>query len=89
MRIPMYLPYRRVGKIMEPAPTPVRRNRRDVLNMHLIYASIKTRPEKELVERVEGGLISMNSSKFRSPEQRKQTQMIRRIYDERVNLDFR
>lgn len=86
LRIQFLLPVRRKGKQLLPVPTPVRRNKRDVLNLQTLYLSIKARRARSLAERCEEELTTL----FLDPtSNRQRSAHLARVYQERVNMEYR
>jgi ribosomal protein S7 len=89
LHIQFLLPLRRKGKQMLPVPTPVRRNKRDVLNLQALYTSINLRRGRTLEERCEQELQGLFLHPERATAVRQRHAHLARVYEERVNMDYR
>lgn len=89
LRVQFLLPVRRKGKLLLSVPTPVRRNKRDVLNLQTLYMSIKTRRELVLSERYQQELVSLFLDPTHASVFRQRNAYMARVYEERVNMQYR
>lgn len=79
--------FRKGRKILE-VPVPVRRNKRDVLNLHAVSSSVKRRDERRFVDRLSAELITLVGT-VDNAATRQISAHNSKVYDERVNMDYR
>jgi ribosomal protein S7 len=79
---------RQAKQIIE-VPTPIRRNKADIMSIHTLYKSIKSRRERALFERVCQEMLALTIERNHSSALRQRNMYIKRTYDERVNIDQR
>lgn len=89
LNVPLLLVPTRKGKTILDVPTPVRRNKRDILSIQTFYIAVKKRKERTLVERLEQELLSLTLRQEQSTTLRQRSQLFAHIYEERANLDYR
>jgi len=89
LNVPFLLVPTRKGKTILDVPTPLRRNKRDILSIQTFYSAVKKRRERTLVERLEQELLSLTIRQDQSTTLRQRSQLFARIYEERANLDYR
>lgn len=89
LRIQFLLLSRRQGKVFLDVPVPVRRNKRDVINIQTLSNAIRRRRERELSERWEQELLSLALSPSTSPTLRQRSANLAKVYEERVNMEKR
>jgi ribosomal protein S7 len=89
LRRPLALVSCRKGRTVVNVPVPVRRNKRDVENLQVLYKAIRIRRERDFAERIEQELISLTTKHAQSPTLRARSASLRAVYDERVNEDLR
>lgn len=89
LNVPFLLVPTRKGKTILDVPTPVRRNKRDILSIQTFYSAVKKRKERTLVERLEQELLSLTLRQEQSVTLRQRSQLFARVYEERANLDYR
>lgn len=88
-RVPLILVAARRGRTVESVPVPVRRNKRNVLNIQILYKAIRLRRERNLSERVEQELVALTTKRSSSLTVRTRNANFRKIYDDRVNEGYR
>jgi ribosomal protein S7 len=84
----LLLPKRQGKKILE-VPVPVRRNKRDVLNIQTLYNAVCKRRERALSERLEQELLALSVERSQSATLRQRNAQIATVYEERVNMEQR
>ena len=89
LRVPLVLVSVRHGRTVESVPVPVRRNKRNVLNIHILYKAIRVRRERNLSERVEQELVALTTKRSSSLTVRARTANFRKIFEDRVNVEYR
>lgn len=89
LRIQFLLAARRKGRKILEVPVPVRRNKRDVLNIQTLYNAITRRTERALSTRIYLELLTLAFNYRNSPIVRQQSAHLSRVYDERVNMEYR
>lgn len=89
LNVPFQLVPTRKSKTILDVPTPLRRNKRDILSIQTFYNAIKKRRERELFEKVEQELLSLTVRQEQSTTLRQRNSLLFRIYEERANLDYR
>lgn len=80
---------KRKGKQIIDVPVPVRRNKRDILNIQTLYNAITRRHERDLAERREQELTALTFAKNQSATLRQRNAQIAKIFEERVNIEAR
>lgn len=89
LRVQFILPLKRRGRVLETVPVPVRRNKRDVLNIQSLYRAIQKRRERSFSERVALELISLTFKHRQASTMRQRSADIRKAYDVRANMELR
>jgi len=89
LRLQFLLVARRKGRKIVDVPVPVRRNKRDVLNLQALYTTITRRTERKLSSRIFLELLSLVVNPRNSTIIRQQSAHLSRVYDERVNMQYR
>jgi ribosomal protein S7 len=89
LRISFQIVYRRRGRILEPVPVPVRRNKRDSLNMQLLYRIIRERRERSLAERISEEIVMLASTPRSAASVRRRSADTRVIYEARTTMELR
>lgn len=89
LRVQFLLPLRRKGRQLVPVPVPVRRNKRDVLNIQSLYRAIQRRRERSLSERISLELTALTFKHRQSPTMRLRSTDLRKVYEARVDMDMR
>ena len=84
----LLLPKRKARKILD-VPVPVRRNKRDVLNLQILYNAITRRKERNFTERWEQELATLTIARGQSATLRQRNLQIAKIYEERVYIEER
>lgn len=80
---------RREGKKLLEVPVPLRRNKKDILNIQTLYSAISRRRERTLSERLEQELIALTVDRSQSATLRQLNANKARVYEERVNMEKR
>jgi len=86
---PLTLVSKRQGRIMIQVPVPVRRNKRDIINLQTFANAIRVRRERALYERLEQELLELTIRRPQSTTLRQMNVYMRQIYDERTNMEKR
>jgi len=81
-------PVRQGRKILD-VPTPVRRNKRDVINVQTLYKAITARRERTLSERIYLELIALTFKHRQAPTMRARSAQLALVYQERANMEKR
>lgn len=89
LRVQFTLVHRRQARNFIDIPNPVRRNKRDVLNLQLLYTTISGRRERHVWERVYQELTACTYQPRHAPAFRALTTQLHRVYEERVYADRR
>lgn len=79
----------RKGRNIIDVPVPVRRNKRDVLNLQALYNTITKRTERKLSSRIYLELLSLVTNPKNSTIIRQQSAHLSQVYTERVNMEYR
>ena len=79
----------RKGRNIIDVPVPVRRNKRDVLNLQALYTTITKRTERKLSSRIYLELLSLVTNPKNSTIIRQQSAHLSQVYTERVNMEYR
>lgn len=89
LRVQFLLPLRRKGRQLVAVPVPVRRNKRDVLNIQALYRTIQKRRERSLSERIALELTALTFKHRQASTVRQRSADIRKVYEARVDMDLR
>lgn len=89
LQVPLSLVLRRQAKVMLEVPTPVRRNQAEIMSLQTFAAAIKSRRERGLYEKLEQELLELTVRQSNSSTLRQKNIYMRRIHDERPNIDKR
>jgi len=89
LRIQFILGQRRQGRTMLNVPIPVKRNKRDVLNLQTLYKAICNRRERTLSERIQSELSDLTFQQRQSATMRARSAHLAQVYEERVYMDKR
>jgi ribosomal protein S7 len=89
LRIQFVLAYRRQAKNFVSVPFPVRRNKRDVINLQTLYKAISRRTERTLEERLLSELLEITFNSKHSATMRARHDHILRVFEERTEMDKR
>jgi ribosomal protein S7 len=89
LNVPFLLVPTRKSKQIIDVPTPIRRNKRDIISVQTFYNAIKKRRERGLFEKIEQELLSLTVQQEQSTTLRQRNTLLSRVYEERANLDFR
>jgi len=89
LRIQFLLVQRRQARKLINVPVPVRRNKRDVLNIQTLYKAISIRRERTLSERIQLELGVLTFQPRQSTTMRERNTHLSNVYDERVNMERR
>jgi ribosomal protein S7 len=84
----LLLPKRQGKKILE-VPVPVRRNKRDILNIQTLYNAVRRRRERAMAERIEQELLALSVDRSQSATLRQRNAHMAKVYEERVNMEQR
>jgi ribosomal protein S7 len=80
---------KRKGKKFLDVPFPVRRNKRDVLNIQTLFNAVTRRRERDLAERIEQEIKAIMVTPTQSATLRQRNLQMHKIYEERVNMEER
>jgi ribosomal protein S7 len=80
---------RRKGKQILSVPVPARRNKRDTINLQLIYKTVSERRERTFAERLEKELADLTFNHTRAATYRSYAAHYANVYNERVNMEYR
>jgi ribosomal protein S7 len=89
LRMQFLLVAKRQGKTIVDVPTPIRRNKRDIMNIQTFYSAVKRRRERELPERLEQEFLALTLQQPQSTTLRQRNQYMAKVYEERVNMEKR
>lgn len=89
LRIQFLLASRRKGKQILAVPVPVRRNKRDVLNVQTLFVAISRRRERTLVARCEQELNVLTLDPDQATTFNQRDAHLAQVYEERVNMEYR
>lgn len=89
LRTQFTLVAKRQGKTILDVPTPIRRNKRDILNIQTFYSSIQKRRERNFHERLEQEFLTLTLKQEQSTTLRQRNSYMAKVYEERVNVDKR
>jgi len=89
LRLNFILVSRRQGKKFLDVPVPVRRNKRDVINIQTLTNAIRRRRERQLDERWAHELLALSVHRSASTTLRQRSAYLAKIYEERVWMDKR
>jgi small subunit ribosomal protein S7 len=89
LRVQFILAQRRQGRNFINVPFPVRRNKRDVLNLQTLYKAITSRRDRSLSERIQLELNTLTFQLRQSSTMRARNTHFAQVYDERVYMDRR
>ncbi|MGZ6444710.1 MAG: hypothetical protein ACXWRG_11440 [Bdellovibrio sp.] len=89
LRLQFILLPKREGKKIVDVPVPLRRNKRDVLNIQTLFSAITRRKERTLPERIEQELIALSLDRSQSATLRQRNAHKAKVYEERVNMEKR
>jgi ribosomal protein S7 len=87
LRTQFKLVQQRKGKEMEAIPTPIRRNKRDTLNIQMLAVAVARRRESTFPERVVQEFSAITLDPLRSITLRQLDAFHREVYNERANID--
>lgn len=89
LRIPLELVKRRQAKVLLEVPTPVRRNKAHIASLQMFASAIRLRRERGLYERLEQEFLDLTLRQSQSTTLRQKSAYMRRIHDERPNVEKR
>jgi ribosomal protein S7 len=89
LNVPFLLVPTRKSKTILDVPTPIRRNKRDIISIQTFYNAVKKRRERGLFERIEQELLYLTVRQEQSTTLRQRNNLLSRVYEERANLDYR
>ena len=89
LRMQFLLVAKRQGKTILDIPTPIRRNKRDIMNIQTFYSAITRRRERDLSERLEQELLALTLQQPQSTTLRQRNLFMAKVYEERVNMEKR
>lgn len=89
LRVQFTLVSKRKGKEILAVPVPVRRNKREVMNIQVFANAVRKRQEQRFDERLLQELTSLTLRKDQSPTLRQLAQALYKVYEERTNMDKR
>lgn len=80
---------RRKGKKILNVPVPTRRNKRDLISIHVLYRAILNRKDRIFFRNINDELISLTLEQASSFTLRELSTQKQRVFEERVNMDLR
>lgn len=89
LRLQFILLSKREGKKILDVPVPLRRNKRDTLNIQTLYNAVSRRRERALSTRVEQELLALSVDRSQSATLRQRNSHMAKVYEERVNMEKR
>lgn len=89
LRVQFVLAQRRQGRSFINVPFPVRRNKRDVLNLQTLFKVIVSRKDRSLTERIQLELNTLTFQSRTSSTIRARNAQLAKVYDERVYMERR
>ena len=89
LRLQFLLVARRQGRNVIDVPTPIRRNKRDIMNLQTFYSAVQKRRERNLFERLEQELLDLTLRQEQSTTLRQRNIHMTKVYEERVNMQKR
>lgn len=89
LRLQFILVSVRQGRKLLDVPVPIRRNKRDIINIQTLYSAVTKRRERTLYERIEQELLTLTINQSQSTTLRQRNLYIAKTYEERVNMDKR
>jgi small subunit ribosomal protein S7 len=89
LRVQFVLAQKRQGRGIINVPVPVRRNKRDVLNLQTLYVAIASRRERTLSERIQQELSTLTFQPRHATTMRNRNNALQQVYDERVYMERR
>ncbi len=89
LRIQFLLAAKRKGRNLISVPVPVRRNKRDVLNIQTLYKAIAARRERTLSERIHLELTALTFRHRQASTVRARSAHLSSVYTERVYMEER
>lgn len=89
LRMQFLLVAKRQGKTILDVPTPIRRNKRDIMNIQTFYSATKRRRERNLSERLEQEFLALTLHQAQSTTLRQRNLYMAKVYEERVNMEKR
>lgn len=89
LRLQFLLIPTRQGKQILDVPTPIRRNKGDIMTLQTFYNAVKKRRERTLHEKLEQELITLTVDQDHSTTLRQHNAYLAKTYEERANIDKR
>lgn len=89
LRIQFLLASKRKGRNLISVPVPVRRNKRDVLNIQTLYKAVTSRRERALSERIHLELTALTFKHRQASTVRARSAHLSSVYTERVYMEER
>jgi ribosomal protein S7 len=89
LRVQFILVAKREGKKIIDVPVPVRRNKRDIMNIQVFANAVRKRQDRLFSESLLQELTTLTLKKEQSPTLRQLTLMTHKVYDERTNMEKR
>jgi hypothetical protein len=89
LRIQFLLASKRKGRNLISVPVPVRRNKRDVLNIQTLYKAVSSRRERALFERIHLELTALTFKHRQASTVRARSAHLSSVYTERVYMEER
>lgn len=82
------IPTRQAKQILD-VPTPIRRNKGDIMTLQTVYNAIKKRRERTFHEKIEQEFITLTVEQDHSTTLKQHNAYLAKTYDERANIDKR
>jgi len=89
LRLQFLLIPTRQGKQILDVPTPIRRNKRDIMNIQTFYNAVIRRRERTFHEKLEQELLGLTIDQDHSITLRQRNLYMAKTYEERANMDKR
>lgn len=89
LRVQFILAAKREGRKTVDVPVPVRRNKRDIMNIQLFANSVRKRQDRAFSENLLQELTVLTLKRDTSSTLRQLDTLAHRVYDERTNLEKR
>lgn len=89
LHMQFHLVAKRQGRTILEVPTPIRRNKGDIMSIQTFYGAVTRRRERKLTERLEQEFLSLTLYQSQSTTLRQRSQYMSRVYDERANMEKR
>lgn len=89
LRVQFVLVAKREGRKTVEVPVPVRRNKRDIMNIQLFANAVRKRHDRAFTDSLLQELTTLTLKKDQSPTLRQLDTLAHKVYDERTNMEKR